>query len=161
MTKNRALFLEWGRWLLDHFEEAFAALILAFEVTLAFVNVVTRYYLKVPLAFMEELEIHTFVWLTMLGTAIAFRQRAHLNMVFVVQRLSERARRWVIIVTYVATVLLFAALIFLSLNTLYQEISLGTVTESLGIPRWWFTLGVPVGSILVIVRALQAAREEL
>lgn len=150
----------WGQWLLAHFEEVLAAFILAFEVALAFTNVVTRYYLKAPLAFMEELEVHTFVWLTMLGTAIAFRQRAHLNMVFFVQRLPPQARRVAISLTYIATVLLFGALFFLSLVTLQQEILLGTVTESLGIPHWWFTIGVPIGCILVIVRALQAAREE-
>ena len=55
-------------------EETVGALGLAVMVTIAFINVLTRYVFKYSVAFTEELTLYIFVWITLMGTAIAFRE---------------------------------------------------------------------------------------
>jgi len=59
----------------------------------AFVNVVTRYVVRYSLAFTEEVVVSLFVWLTLLGTAIAFREGSHLAFEVLVDRLPAAGRR--------------------------------------------------------------------
>ncbi|MBI4629373.1 MAG: TRAP transporter small permease, partial [Candidatus Rokubacteria bacterium] len=38
-----------------------------------------------------------------------------------------------------------------------NERMMGTTSEALAIPQWWYTAGIPVFGLLVVVRVLQAA----
>ncbi|WP_051909182.1 TRAP transporter small permease [Thermus scotoductus] len=60
--------------MLRRLEESLLALLLGGMVTLAFLNVLTRYFLRYPLAFTEELLVNGFVWATLLGIAIGLRE---------------------------------------------------------------------------------------
>ena len=70
------------KWFIIHFEEASCAILFAIMAIVAFVNVISRYLLKYSLAFTEELLISFFVWLTLLGAAVAFREGSHLGFSF-------------------------------------------------------------------------------
>ena len=59
-------------------EEAIGAVGLAIMTTISFINVITRYVLKYSMAFTEELTLYIFVWITLIGTAIAFREGANM-----------------------------------------------------------------------------------
>ncbi|BAS26121.1 TRAP transporter small permease [Limnochorda pilosa] len=144
-------------WLADHVEEAIAAAVLAVMAGVAFVNVVTRYLVHYPLAFTEELEVSLFVWLVLLGTAMAFRHDAHLKVVFFADRLPPAWQRAVRLVASGASLLLFGILLVLGYRQVADEILLGVVTESLGWPSWVFTSGLPVGAGLVGIRILQSS----
>ncbi|HLT59126.1 MAG: TRAP transporter small permease [Limnochordales bacterium] len=137
-------------------EEMLAACVLAVMVTIAFVNVITRYLIQLPLAFTEEITVNLFVWLVLLGTAAAFRDDAHLKVVFFVDRLPGPWRRWVIAFTHGVSLVVFLVILRLGWIQVADEIWLGMVTQSLGVPSWYFTLGMPVGALLVVVRILQA-----
>jgi TRAP-type C4-dicarboxylate transport system permease small subunit len=145
-------------WAVDHLEEILGAAILFVQVTVAFLNVITRYVINYSLAWTEEFEVGLFVWLTLLGAAIAYKQHAHLSMVFVANALPQKWQKWIHVVGAVASVLLFVILFVFSVQQVIVEINYGAMTEALGIPQWWFTLGVPIGSLIVIARILQAAR---
>ena len=58
----------------DRLEEGACVLVFGVMTTVAFVNVITRYVVRYSLAFTEELVVSLFVWLTLLGTAVAFRE---------------------------------------------------------------------------------------
>lgn len=137
-------------------EEAIGSVVLAAMVTIAFVNVITRYLVQLPLAFTEEITVNLFVWLVLLGTAAAFRDDAHLKVVFFVDRLPAAARRWIIALTHLVSLAVFVVVLRLGWLQVVDEMWLGVVTQSLGVPSWYFTLGMPVGAAIVIVRILQA-----
>lgn len=145
------------KWLLDHFEEGLAAIILMVQVTIAFLNVITRYVINYSLAWTEELEVSLFVWLTLLGAAIAYKQNAHLSMVFVANALPKRWQKWINLFVAATSILLFVILFIFSVQQVQVEVRFNTMTEALGIPAWIFTAGVPVGCVIVIIRILQAA----
>src|SRR5258707_12886448 len=57
-----------------------AALLVAAEIVILFAGVVARYGLHRPLIWSDELASILFLWLAMLGAAVAFRRAEHLRM---------------------------------------------------------------------------------
>lgn len=142
--------------LFDHFEEALGALVMAGMVTLTFINVVTRYVIVYPLAFTEEITISMFVWVTLLGVAVAFRNNAHLSVTFFYDLGSPAARKVCYAAATAMSIVFFALLAWLGTVQVLDEMDLGVTTDALAIPAWIYSAGVPLFSILVIVRIVQA-----
>jgi TRAP-type C4-dicarboxylate transport system permease small subunit len=143
--------------LADRVEEGACVLLLAVMTLVAFVNVVTRYLIRFSLAFTEELVVSLFVWLTLLGTAVAFREGSHLAFTFLVDRCPGALRRPSIWLSAALGVALFGLLIYFGLGQIRSERMLGTTSEALAIPQWWYTAGIPAFGLVVIVRIIQGA----
>jgi TRAP-type C4-dicarboxylate transport system permease small subunit len=123
----------------------------------AFINVITRYLVRYSLAFTEELVVSLFVWLTLLGTAIAFREGAHLGFTYLVDRAPRSLRRFSVWLGALLGVGLFALLIYFGLGQIKSERLLGTTSEALAIPQWWYTAGIPGFGLVAIARIIQGA----
>src|SRR5258706_3166864 len=61
-----------------------AALLVVAEIVILFAGVVARYGLHRPLIWSDELASILFLWLAMLGAAVAFRRSEHMRMTAVV-----------------------------------------------------------------------------
>lgn len=143
--------------LTDRLEEGACVLVFGVMTAVAFVNVITRYVIRYSLAFTEELVVSLFVWLTLLGTAVAFREGSHLAFTWLIERSPRAVRRLSLWLSTVLSLVLFAALIYFGILQIGNERMLGTTSEALAIPQWWYTAGIPAFSALVIVRVLQSA----
>jgi TRAP-type C4-dicarboxylate transport system permease small subunit len=144
--------------LVDRLEEGALVLTFAVMTVVAFVNVLTRYVIQYSLAFTEEIVVSLFVWLTLLGAAVAFREGSHLAFTWLVERAPRPARRLSVVVTAALSVALFALLLYFGVSQISNERLMGTTSEALAIPQWWYTAGIPLFSALIIVRVMQAAR---
>jgi TRAP-type C4-dicarboxylate transport system permease small subunit len=143
------------KWLIIHFEEASCAILFAIMAIVAFVNVISRYLLKYSLAFTEELLISFFVWLTLLGAAVAFRQGSHLGFSFITDRLPKRFQKILLWMSAFLGIFLFIILIYFSVHQVKEEIVLKITSMGIGVPQWWYTIGMPIWSLLVILRIIQ------
>lgn len=146
---------------LDKIEEYLCAALLFFMAGLAFANVIVRYLTSGSLAFTEELIVNLFVWITVLGAAIAFRKNAHLGVELVVNRLPVRWQKAAIVFGAICTAGLFICLFNQGIGLVAQEYKNQMVTYSMALPMWWFGLAVPFGALIMILRALQATISEL
>jgi TRAP-type C4-dicarboxylate transport system permease small subunit len=54
------------------------------------------------------------------------------------------------------SVVLFALLVWFGLGQIQSERMLGTTSEALAIPQWWYTAAIPVFGVLTIIRIVQA-----
>ena len=144
------------RWFAEHFEEVLGASLLAAMAILAMVNVVTRYLIQLPLAFTEELEVNAMVWLTLLGSAAAFRKQKHLKLLFFIQKLGPKPRALLESGISLMSAALFVSLGYLGYLMLMDERLLEITSESLGYPQWLYTLAIPFGCLLVVLRIIQA-----
>jgi TRAP-type C4-dicarboxylate transport system permease small subunit len=149
------------KWLSDHLEEAAASLLLVVMVSISFVNVATRYFANMSLAFTEEITVYLFVWMTLLGTAIAFRNGTNMVVVFFNGMLPKPARKAVFILSTALSLLLFGALACLGAAEVRDEIALNAMTESVYMPLWYFTASIPIGSCLIVARILERAARTL
>jgi TRAP-type C4-dicarboxylate transport system permease small subunit len=145
------------RPLLDRLEEGACVLVFAVMTLVAFVNVVTRYFIRYSLAFTEEIVVSLFVWLTLLGASVAFRDGAHLAFTWVIDRAPRPLRLAAFWLSATLSVALFLALIWFGVGQIQNERLLGTTSEALAIPQWWYTAGIPVFAALVVGRIVQAA----
>lgn len=149
------------KWVREHFEESVSALLLVVMVSISFMNVVTRNIANLSLAFTEELTVYLFVWMTVLGTALAFKTGTNMVVVFFNQRFAKPARRWLYIFSTALTVFFFIMLCYLGIQQVRDEIFLQAKTESIYMPLWYFSLAIPVGSCLIIFRAVRKAVQVL
>jgi TRAP-type C4-dicarboxylate transport system permease small subunit len=123
----------------------------------AFLNVITRYVVRYSLAFTEEVVVSLFVWLTLFGTSVAFREGAHLGFTYLVERLPRPARRLTLWFATGLSLVLFGVLIWFGVGQIRSERMLGATSEALAIPQWWYTAGIPVIGLLVLARIVQGA----
>ena len=86
-----------------------AALLVVAEVVILFAGVVARYGLHRPLIWSDELASILFLWLAMLGAAVAFRRAEHMRMTAIVASAKPAMR------AYLDLVATSAALAFLIL----------------------------------------------
>jgi TRAP-type C4-dicarboxylate transport system permease small subunit len=149
------------RYILNHFEEMLGAVVMTVMVTLAFANVVTRYGVNFPMAFTEEITVSMFVWVTLLGSSIAFRQNAHLAVTFFYDAAPTSARRVLFLIANALSIVFFALVVYLGSNQVLDEMELGVTSEALAIPAWIYSGAVPLFSVLIIVRIIQSTVGQL
>ncbi len=143
------------KWFLNNFEEVTGACLLFSMALLAFINVITRYFIKYSFAPTEELEVSSMVYLTMLGASAAFKRGLHLKLMFLETRVNEKTKKILNIISLIISFLLFSTIAFLSYFHLRDEIELEITTEALNIPEWIYVIAIPLGSILINIRIVQ------
>lgn len=149
------------RFLDTRFEEILGSVLLAVMVTIAFVNVIVRYCTSFSFAWTEELTINFFVWVVLLGTARSFRDSGHLGMTLLYESLPRPARRVCYWIGILICIVFFGALCWAGILEVRDEYELEAISESLGIPVWWYTIATPAFSLLVIFRMLQRSAADL
>jgi tripartite ATP-independent transporter DctM subunit len=82
--------------------EVAAALLVAAEIAVLSSGVFYRYVLHKPLVWSDELASMLFLWLAMLGSAVAFRRGEHMRMTAIVSMVSPTARALLDVVAVVA-----------------------------------------------------------
>lgn len=145
----------------ENMEEAAGVILLAFMSILAFINVITRYFVHYSFASTEEVEVACLVWLTMLGAAAGFRRGIHLGFDLLAFRFPKLGKNVLYPFASLLTILTVCILIWFSLLQIRDELALKIASEALGIPQWWYTLAIPVGGILTIFRIIEATWKKL
>ncbi len=125
-----------------------AALAVLAEVVILFVGVVARYVFNAPIIWTDELASIIFLWLAMLGSAVALRHDHHMRLTFVVSRLPLRARGWADALA-AATPALFMLLI-LSPAVNYARDQIIVETPALAWSGVVRAAAMPVGAVLIL-----------
>ncbi|MCZ4368715.1 MULTISPECIES: TRAP transporter small permease [Sulfitobacter] len=147
------------RFLLQEFEKIVCALLFLGMTLIGFINVVVRYATHYSFAASEELLTNGFLLLTVFGAAIAARRGQHLAVTIVQDFLPRPAARVVFVLSVILSVMLLAASAWFSWATLMNQIDSGIRSYALGVPAWWYQIGLPFGFALIIIRYLQHAAE--
>ena len=84
---------------------AVTAFLMLSMVVLMLLQVISRYAFDAPFSWTEELGLIDLVYLTFLGSVVAFHRREHLRVEVVVHDLPPIARRWLRILVDAASML--------------------------------------------------------
>lgn len=147
--------------ILDRIEEIVAAVCLSVMTVLAFANVVARYVFSASFSFSEEITTYLFVLLSLLGTAIAARRRAHLGLTILTDVVNPKTRRILHIIGYVFAVAFTGAIFYYGILMVLSQRELGQVTANMQWPEWIFGSFVPIGALLAAIRFVQVLIEEI
>jgi tripartite ATP-independent transporter DctM subunit len=74
--------------------EILAAVAVVAEVVILFVGILARAVFNRPIIWSDELASILFLWLAMLGSALAVQRGSHMRLTFFVSMVSTRAQRW-------------------------------------------------------------------
>ena len=132
--------------------EVVSAILLITLSALLFAGIAARYVFRYPLTWSDDIVGFNFIWLTMIGSVVAYHRSQHLRMNSVVERASPHWRRALGLATATGEIVVFATLIGPGLRHAMDGFIIGSPV--LDIPMFWRGLAVPVGSVLLLILAL-------
>jgi tripartite ATP-independent transporter DctM subunit len=151
-SPRRRSFLDTLEALLGLLVEIPAALLVVAEIVILFAGVVARYVLHQPLIWSDELASILFLWLAMLGAAVAFRRGEHMRMTAMVARASPGLRAYLDLVATAAALAFLVMIAWPSWEYAYEESYI--TTPALQIANIWRAAALPVGIGLMALFAL-------
>jgi tripartite ATP-independent transporter DctM subunit len=129
-----------------------AALLVVAEIVILFAGVVARYGLHRPLIWSDELASILFLWLAMLGAAVAFRRAEHMRMTAVVASARPATRAYLDVVATCAALAFLLLIAWPACDYAYEESFI--TTPALQIPNIWRAAALPAGIGLMALFAL-------
>ncbi len=144
MTEERKAPARLG--ILDWMVVVFFTAILVIVLTAVFF----RYVIGHSLAWSDEVVRYLFVQFTLLGTALALRDRQHIRVEFFVEHLPAKARRFVEALGLVLVLVLNAILVVFGMRWVFE--SAGFTTPALGLPLNWVLFApLPISALFALV----------
>ena len=144
-------------FILREAEKIICAVLFLAMTFLGFANVVVRYGTNYSLAVTEELLTNGFLLLTVFGAAVAARRGDHLAVTLVHDMLPPALQRVVLLISLLLSLGLLAMSAWFSWQSVINMIDSGIRSYGLGLPAWYYQIGVPFGFALVLIRYLQHA----
>ena len=118
-------------------------------------QVATRYLLNSPSSYTEELATYLLIWISLLGTVYALRQRAHLGIDFLTRRFQGAGVRLSHHFVYLM-VIVFAALVFVygGSRLVYITLTLNQLSAAFKVPVGYVYSVIPVSGLLLVFYSL-------
>lgn len=118
-------------------------------------EVVARYVFTAPTIWAEELSRLGLVWGTYLAAAWLLRERQHIRITLLVERLPVRLRRWAEAFSLAVIAVLCAVATWLGAGIAAESVTRGSTTGSmLNLPMVVTEASIPVGFALLGIQAL-------
>src|SRR5215470_18060489 len=146
-SPRRRSFTESVEYALGRLVEIPAALLVVAEIVILFAGVVARYGLHSPLIWSDELASILFLWLAMLGAAVAFRRAEHMRMTALVASAGPRLRSYLDAVATCAALAFLLLVVHAAYEYAYEESFI--TTPALQISNSWRATALPVGICLM------------
>lgn len=129
------------------------AMLFAVMVVSLFYQIVMRFLFKSANAWSEELTRYSFIWMTMLGSAVATRRSRNMDVDFIVKRMPKPLRN---VNTVITKGLIIA---FLLVITVYGislvGITFKQLSAGLRVPMAYIYAAVPTGGILMLIFTIE------
>ncbi|HWI16035.1 MAG TPA: TRAP transporter small permease [Burkholderiales bacterium] len=133
-------------------ERTALALIMAALCVITMANVLVRYFTDVSFAFTEEISVSLMVVMTLVGASTAFYRGKHIAIVFLPERLGERASARLAVFALIASLAMFALLTWYGGRMAWDDYRYEVTSPALGVPQWLYSVWLPLLCVLVIVR---------
>ena len=147
------------RFRIDHL---IVAILLFIMASIAFVNILSRYLFHFSFAATEEITINLFVWVTVIGSGLAFERGGQLGMITLYNLFPKKFKKIVIVFSAALGAVLFLLVDIYMIQAIYEELTLFNATSAaLGIPVWIYYVGVPIFSIFVFAGIYRDASVKL
>lgn len=138
---------------LNKFLNLLAGVSFAAMVLLTCWQVFTRYILKNPSSWSEELVSYLFAWMALIGASIVTGERGHMNIPVIVEKFGATGRKaFAVLAELIA--FLFAAVILVYGGARIAVLAMGQLTSSLGVAIGIFYIVLPLCGILNMIYAL-------
>ena len=123
-------------------------------------QVLSRFVVRHPSPYTEELARFLLIWIGLLGSSYAYRQKMHLGVDVLVRKFSEKGQVWAEIFIH-SLVLLFALTIMVwgGLRLVLLTLELDQISAALQVRMGYVYIVVPLSGVLITFYALLFLRD--
>ena len=139
----RQIFRPIGK-VIGFINQSIAALGISAGVALAFYNVVARYVFNSSLTWAAELTVYLFLWSAFFGAAYCFKEDAHISISILLDKLSPKMAKAMMLLSHSVTFIFLAAVSFYGYQYIELVIELEEMSIDLEIPMWIPYLVIPI-----------------
>ncbi len=131
--------------IIGHINQKIAVMGMFLGVSVAFINVVARYAFDASLVWATEFTIYVFLWSVFFGAAYCFKKDAHIAVTVVLDNVSSRAAKVMLIISHTITIIFLVAVAYFGYEYLLLVIDLDERSIDLwDMPMWIIYLVIPV-----------------
>jgi TRAP-type C4-dicarboxylate transport system permease small subunit len=129
--------------------QAITAFLMMAMVALTLLQVISRYALNAAFPWTEELARIDLIYLTFIGSIVAFQRRQHLKIEIVVHALPRGARRWLRVIVDLASMLVLGVVVWQGAPLLHKFWPM--LSAALNWPTTIFYFPVVLGCFVMLV----------
>ncbi|MBS4535059.1 TRAP transporter small permease [Clostridium sp. D2Q-14] len=133
-------------------EELTASSLLIITSLLVFVQVLMRYMFNYSISWTEEVARYMIAWFIFLGSSIAVKENAHVNMDALSNLIKGKISQVISIIIDLINIAFCILTIMAGVKMIQSSISLGTIATSIPLPLYIPYASVPVGVSFMLVR---------
>ena len=112
-------------------------------------QIIMRYFVGKPLQWTDEVSRMCMVWMTFLGSALAFRNQAHICVDLITNHLPPKASRLVLLITEILTFLFLGLLAYLGCK--YAAMNMKTRSLETGISKGVMYSVIPISAVWMML----------
>lgn len=135
--------------------EAIAAALVALIIGVLLLGVTSRYVFSLPVIWIDEVASISFIWLAMLGSAIAIDRNEHLRLTLFIGMMPERLRGLANTFALLVVAAFLMAMIYPAIDYAIEESFV--TSAALNIPNSWRVSAIATGIVLMTLLALRHA----
>ena len=125
-------------------------------------QVFTRFVLKNPSTWTEELAIFLLIWVALLGAAVALNRGAHLGIDYLVNKLSIRNRIYTEVFVFLCISLFSLCVMIIGGTSLViSTLKLGQISPALGVEIGYVYLAIPISGFFLVLYSVIGLVERL
>ena len=141
---------------LDRVLEALVVLVMAALVFDVLWQVFTRFILKDPSTWTDELATFLLIWVSLLGAAVALKRGAHLGMDYFVERMPAGRRLYVTVFVHLCTGLFsLCVMVGGGVTLVARKLQLQETSPALGLDLGYVYLAVPISGFFLTVYSVE------
>ncbi|HZG85931.1 TRAP transporter small permease [Paenibacillus sp.] len=149
------------RWVNENLEKCLAAGLLLLFSGLMILNVAMLFILKEAIAWASEGVLLMFVFFVWIGISYAFKERKHISVTALVERLPPKGQKLHGIAINLLMILFFAMLLKVGWEWMMNPAVQNKSSLLLGYPMWLYYASAPFGAALSVIRLVQNSVEDI
>ena len=148
--------------ILDRSLELLVMVVVAVLVVDVLWQVFTRFILKSPSTWTEELAVFMLIWVSLLGSAVALNRGAHLGIDYFVGKLSPKKRLYTEVFVFLCISLFSVTVMVLGgIDLVISTLKLQQLSPALGIKVGYVYLAIPISGFFLALYSIIGLVERL
>ncbi len=135
-------------------EDWLTVLVMAALALITFANVIVRYFTDQSFAWTEEISIFLMIVLTLVAGSASVARNRQIRIEYFADSGPETRQRALARFGSLMVFALFALIAVLSIRMVWDDIRFDETSPGIGVPRWWYTIWLPILSVAIALRAL-------
>ena len=119
-------------------------------------NVLVRYFTDFSFAFTEEISVFLMIFMTFVASAKAFLDGNQIAVTWFAERCPPAWRRKLLVLSIVSCAFMAGLLVWLGGRMAWDDFRYEVTSPGIGAPQWLYTVWLPILSLLIFLRLLQA-----